>query len=53
MARYSVVYQTPSDKIVDSRHSDREYAEERRDFCRDLLHKLNVDSVEVSIESVL
>ncbi|AGG54115.1 hypothetical protein CYXG_00051 [Synechococcus phage S-SSM4] len=52
MAKYNVIYKTPSDDIVESRHSDKEYAEERRDFCRKLLHKLNVHSVDVTVESL-
>jgi|MDTD01.1.fsa_nt_gb hypothetical protein len=60
MAKYQVRYelkcnlgQTTTDFIVESRHSDKEDAEKRRDFCRKLLHKLNpLNSVEVTVESL-
>jgi hypothetical protein len=52
MARYSVIYQTASEEVVDSRHAQKEYAEERREFCENLLHKLNVSSVDVTVRSL-
>ena len=44
MAQYTVIFQTPSEKIVDSRHSTLDMAEGRRDYCSSLLHKVNASS---------
>ena len=44
MAQYTVIFQPPSEKIVDSRHSTLDMAEGRRDYCSSLLHKVKASS---------
>tara|TARA_B100000287_G_C20524118_1_gene738197 strand:- start:447 stop:623 length:177 start_codon:yes stop_codon:yes gene_type:complete len=51
MAQYTVFFQTPSEKIVDSRHATLDMAEGRRDYCSSLLHKVNAsEDVKAKIE---